>query len=76
MLNLRDDLKISRGTMKQARHYEVSIDQALDEVIAAIQVCLDYSSQATPTVTDMVMCTCVYIVYRYSMESTVGSMLL
>ena len=38
MLNLRDDIKVSRGTLKQSRHYEVSMDQAFDGVIAAIQV--------------------------------------
>jgi hypothetical protein len=38
MVNLKDDLKISRGTRKQSRHFNVTVDQAFDEVIAAIQV--------------------------------------
>lgn len=40
MLNLKDDLKVSRGTMKQSRQYEVTIDHAFDDVIAEIQVIL------------------------------------
>jgi hypothetical protein len=32
------ELKVSRGARKRSRHYEVTIDQAFDEVITAIQV--------------------------------------
>jgi hypothetical protein len=38
MMSLKDDLKISRGAKKRSRHFEVTIDEAFDEVIKAIQV--------------------------------------